>query len=92
MIPSNHLVTRMPQGGDGRGSETLQDLLKNNYNIVTVNTLGDENARGVFAPFMVKPSDPVGFNELLLDKGGTARRVLDSDAWMPHIRCRLTGG
>ncbi len=55
------------------GSEKFKTLLKQNANIVTVMKFGDS---GVQAPFFLKDTDQVGFNDIIVDPGGTVRRAL----------------
>jgi len=56
------------------GSEELVEVFSRNANIVTVKKLGDDKSPGVPQPYVVKDDDIVGFNDLLVDPGGIARR------------------
>lgn len=58
------------------GSEQLADIFSGHDNIVTVNKIGDETSLGVSSPYMVNSTNLVGFNDILVDRGGVVRRGL----------------
>jgi adenylate cyclase len=58
------------------GSERLQKLLASDPRIVGVMKFGKSVADGVAPPPPLKGTDRIGFNDILVDKGGTVRRGL----------------
>ena len=55
------------------GREELDSILTENPNIISVTTFGEG---GVQPPEVLKNTDQVGFNDVLVDPGGTVRRGL----------------
>jgi adenylate cyclase len=58
------------------GSDDLKALFATNRNMVTVRKLRDRFSPGVPPPHMVPNADLTGFNDLLVDPDGVARRGL----------------
>lgn len=58
------------------GSKELIDAFSTMQNIVTVKKIGDGQSVSIPPPYMVKNSDMVGFNDILVDSGGIVRRGL----------------
>ncbi len=58
------------------GGEALEGVFVQNRNIVTVRKLRDRFSPGVPAPYMVTDPGLTGFNDLLADPDGVARRGL----------------
>jgi len=55
------------------GSEELDSILMENQNIIAVTKFGED---GVPPPAVLKNTDQVGFNDVIVDPGGTVRRGL----------------
>jgi adenylate cyclase len=55
------------------GSEELESILLENQNIIAVTKFGDE---GVQPPPILKNTEQVGFNDVIVDPGGIVRRGL----------------
>ena len=55
------------------GTEAFESLLKQNRNIVGAMKFGDD---GVLPPAVLKETEQVGFNDILVDPGGIVRRGL----------------
>lgn len=55
------------------GSEKLESILLENQNIIVVTKFGDE---GVQPPPILKNTEQVGFNDVIVDPGGIVRRGL----------------
>jgi len=58
------------------GSDRLDRVLTSDRRIVAVMKFGDGQSTGVAPPGVLKSTDQVGFNDILVDPGGTVRRGL----------------
>ena len=58
------------------GSEQLQAVLERDPRVVGVRKFGDAGSQGIPAHRALRGTDRVGFNDILVDPGGTVRRGL----------------
>ncbi len=58
------------------GNEELGEILTKNRNIITTMKFGGDGKAGVPAPSALKGTDQVGFNDIIVDRGGIVRRAL----------------
>jgi adenylate cyclase len=58
------------------GSKELTDAFSTMQNVVTVKKMGDGQSVSIPQPYMVKNTDMVGFNDIIVDSGGIVRRGL----------------
>ncbi|MGA1791691.1 MAG: CHASE2 domain-containing protein [bacterium] len=76
------------------GEKQLRAVFAGHNHIVTVKKIGDENSPGISAPYMLRDSNPVGFNDILVDTGGIVRRGLlfldDKEDIIPSFSLILT--
>jgi adenylate cyclase len=58
------------------GSETLNRILQTDRRIVVVRKFAEGSSTGVAPPAVLKDTDQVGFNDVMVDPGGIVRRGL----------------
>jgi adenylate cyclase len=58
------------------GSERLQDILRKNGRIIWVSKFGQGKTDGIPPPAVLKGTESVGFNDIVVDPGGVVRRGL----------------
>ena len=58
------------------GTDDLNQIFKNNSNIITVMKFPSGRDTGIPGPRILQHTDQVGFNDMLTDSGGTVRRGL----------------
>ena len=56
------------------GRESLNKILTSRREIITVMKFPDQHGRGIAGPAVLRGSDQIGFNDILVDRGGTVRR------------------
>ena len=56
------------------GRELLNQVLAGHREIITVMKFPDKDGRGIPAPKVLQDTDQIGFNDILIDPGGTVRR------------------
>ena len=56
------------------GRESLNKILTHHREIITVMKIPDQHGRGIPGPTELQGSDQIGFNDILVDRGGTVRR------------------
>ena len=56
------------------GRESLNKFLTHHREIITVMKFPDQQGRGIPGPTVLQGSDQIGFNDILIDPGGTVRR------------------
>ncbi len=58
------------------GSKELNTILTKHHNIITAMKFGGDEKVGVPPPSVLKDTDQVGFNDVIVDPGGIVRRAL----------------
>ena len=75
------------------GSEALAAVFRGDRRIIVVTKFGEGQSDGVPPPAVLKGSDQVGFNDILVDSGGTVRRGLlfldDGASVLPSFALQL---
>ena len=56
------------------GRESLNRFLTHHREVITVMKFPDQQGRGIPGPAVLQGSDQIGFNDILVDRGGTVRR------------------
>lgn len=76
------------------GSAELDALLSNDRRVVVVMKFGGGGSSSLQPPAVLKRSEQVGFNDILVDPGGVVRRALlfldDGQTVIPSLALRLT--
>ena len=58
------------------GSDKLNEILRRDPRIIVVTKFGEGPSKGVRPPAVLENTDQVGFNDIIVDPGGTVRRGL----------------
>lgn len=76
------------------GSEALEAVFRRDRRIIVVTKFGEGQSDGVPPPAALKGTDQVGFNDILVDPGGTVRRGLlfldDGATVLPSFALQVT--